>query len=251
MQAINVGLFGLGVVGCGVVEILQRNRELIVQRLGAELRITRAVTAHPEKPRPVGLRGIPLSTDPATILGDPQVDIVVELIGGTGVARDVVLGALRAGKPVVTANKALLAECAREIFPLAYAKGLPLGMEASVAGGIPVLRSLREGLAGDRILEICGIVNGTCNYILTQMSQQQTPFDQVLAEAQRLGYAEADPTFDVDGHDSAHKLAVLINLAYGTMVDYSAIYREGIRRITPLDITFARQLGYAVKLLAI
>ncbi|MCZ6749594.1 MAG: homoserine dehydrogenase, partial [SAR324 cluster bacterium] len=161
METINVGLFGLGVVGCGVVEILQRNRELIRQRLGAELRITKAVTAHPDKERPVPLENIAVSADPEAILGDPEIHIVAELIGGVGLAREVVLRALESGKPVVTANKALLAEHAGEVFGKAYERGVGLGIEASVAGGIPVLRALREGLAADRVLEITGIVNGT------------------------------------------------------------------------------------------
>jgi homoserine dehydrogenase len=251
MDGINVGLFGLGVVGSGVVQILSRNRELIRSRLGADLRVVKAVTRNPRKPRTVPLEGIQVSGDPDFILKDPAIQIVAELMGGTDLARTVVLRAVAAGKAVVTANKALLAECAREIFPAVYAKGVPFGMEASVAGGIPVLRALREGLAGDHILEICGIVNGTCNYILTKMSSEGAAFNAVLAEAQKLGYAEADPTFDVDGHDSAHKLAVLVNLAYGTMVEFRDIYCEGIRKITPMDIGFARQLGFTVKLLAI
>jgi homoserine dehydrogenase len=234
-----------------VVSILRQNRELIRARLGAELRVTRAVVAHPDKPRSVALDGIAVSADPASILDDPEIHIVVELIGGITVAREVVLAALDADKPVVTANKALLAECAQDVFRKVYEKQLPIGMEASVAGGIPVLRSLKEGLSSERILEICGIVNGTCNYILTRMTAEGAAFDAVLAEAQRLGFAEADPRFDVDGIDAAHKLAVLVNLAYGTMVDYAAIHVEGIRGITPMDIAYARQLGYAIKLLAI
>jgi homoserine dehydrogenase len=251
MQRINVGMFGVGVVGSSVVSILRRNQELIRARLGAELVIRRIVTAHPTKPRSVSLEGIAVSTDPRSILADPEIDIVVELVGGVDFAAQVVLGALDAGKPVVTANKALLAERSREIFSKVYEKNLPIGMEASVAGGIPVLRSLKEGLASDRILEISGIVNGTCNYILSKMSAEGAAFESVLAEAQRLGYAEADPTFDVEGIDAAHKLAVLVNLAYGTMVEYRDIYREGIRAVSPLDITFARRLGYSIKLLAI
>ncbi|MCZ6841651.1 MAG: homoserine dehydrogenase [SAR324 cluster bacterium] len=251
MRTINVGLFGLGVVGCGVISILRRNRGLIRARLGADLRVTHAVTANPKKKRSVALRGISVSKDPATILSNPGIDIVVELVGGTTHAKSYVLGALDAGKPVVTANKALLAEHAREIFGRVYNKELSIGFEASVAGGIPVLRSLKEGLSGDHIREIVGIVNGTSNYILSKMSAEGTPFAEVLAEAQRLGYAEKDPTFDVEGHDAAHKLAILVNLAYGTTIDYSKIYKEGISRITPTDITYARQMGYVVKLLAI
>jgi homoserine dehydrogenase len=251
MDTIRVGLFGLGVVGSGVLEILRRNRDLIRQRLGAELRVTRAVVAHPGKKRPVPLDGISVSSDPDSILRDPEIQIVAELMGGTELARRVVLGALDAGKPVVTANKALLAQHAQEVFGRAYAKGLPLGIEASVAGGIPVLRSLREGLAADHILEITGIVNGTCNYILTRMSDEGAPFAEVLAEAQRLGYAEADPSFDIGGFDAAQKLAVLVNLAYGATVHYPGLYVEGIEKVTPMDILYARQLGYAIKLLAI
>jgi len=251
MGDIQVGVFGLGVVGSAVVAIVRRNQALIRSRLGTGLRVKRAVVAHPAKQRAVELDGISVSDDPASILGDPDIDIVVELIGGTTVAKQVVLGALDANKPVVTANKALLAECAEEVFGKVYEKGLPIGMEASVAGGIPILRSLKEGLSSERIVEISGIVNGTCNYILTRMTAEGAPFDQVLAEAQQLGYAEADPSFDVDGIDAAHKLAVLVNLAYGTMVPYRDIHVEGIRTITPMDITYAEQLGFSIKLLAI
>jgi homoserine dehydrogenase len=251
MGDIQVGLFGLGVVGSAVVAILRKNQELIRARLGTGVRIKRAVVAHPGKQRSVPLEGIEVSADPASILRDKEIDIVVELIGGTGVAREVVLGALDADKPVVTANKALLAECAQEVFGKVYEKNLALGMEASVAGGIPVLRSLKEGLSSERIVEISGIVNGTCNYILTRMTAEGAPFDQVLAEAQKLGYAEADPTFDVDGFDAAHKLAVLVNLAYGTMVPFRDIHVEGIRGIAPMDIAYAEQLGFSIKLLAI
>jgi homoserine dehydrogenase len=251
MRTFNVGLFGLGVVGGGVVTILHKNRDLIRARLGADLRVVKAVTANPKKTRELPLDGVSVSSDPKFILDDPSIDIVVELMGGTGLAKTVVLDALSKGKAVVTANKALLAEHAKEIFAQAYKTGAPLGMEAAVAGGIPVIRSLREGLASDNILEICGIVNGTCNYILTKMSQEGAPFDRVLAEAQKLGYAEADPTFDVDGHDAAHKLAVLVNLAYGATIPFADVYREGIRSVTPLDIAYARQLGFTLKLLAI
>lgn len=251
MRTINIGLFGLGVVGCGMLSILQRNGDLIRSRLGAVLKVTHAVTANPDKSRPVSLEGISVSADPETILSNPDIDIVVELVGGTTDAKDYVLKSLDRGRPVVTANKALLAEHAKEIFSKAYEKNIAIGFEASVAGGIPVLRSLKEGLSGDNIKEIVGIVNGTSNYILSKMSAEGAQFDEVLAEAQALGYAEADPTFDVEGHDAAHKLVILINLAYGTMIDYSRVYKEGIRNITPMDITYARQLGYTIKLLAI
>ena len=251
MRTIHLGLFGLGVVGCGVMSILDKNRDLIRTRLGTDVRVKTAVTANPQKARPVSLEGVKVSSKPDDILNDPDIDIVVELIGGTTQAKEIVLRALDAGKPVVTANKALLAECAQEVFTKAYEKNVALGIEASVAGGIPVLRSLKEGLSGDNILEITGIVNGTCNYILTKMTQEALEFADVLKEAQELGYAEADPTFDIGGHDAAHKLAVLINLAYGTMIDYQTVYKEGIEEISSLDIGYAEQMGYAIKLLAI
>lgn len=251
MRTINIGLFGLGVVGSSVVSIIDKNRQLIQSRLGADLRITHAVTANPGKSREVNLEGIQVSSNPDDILNNPDIDMVVELIGGVDLAGEICLRAMDLGKPVVTANKALLAERAEEIFKKVYEKGLPIGMEASVAGGIPVLRSLKEGLSSDHILEICGIVNGTCNFILSKMTAEGAAFDDVLAEAQKLGYAEADPTFDVEGNDAAHKLAILVNLAYGTMVNYDDIHKEGISGITPLDITFAGELGYSVKLLAI
>ena len=251
MQFIKIGIFGLGVVGASVVSIIRKNQDLIQSRLGAGLEVTRAVVANPGKPRDISLEGISLSTDPATILDDPEIDIVVELIGGVDLAGEIVLQALERDKPVVTANKALLAERAREIFTKVYEKDLPLGLEASVAGGIPVLRSLKEGLSADRIIEISGIVNGTCNYILSKMTAEGASFDDVLAEAQSLGYAEADPAFDVEGFDAAHKLAILVNLAYGTMVNFKDIYVEGITGITPMDIEYAGLLGFTVKLLAI
>ena len=251
MQIIKIGLFGLGVVGTNVVSIIRKNQQLIQSRLGAGLEITRAVVANPGKSRGISLEGITVSGDPATILDDPEIDIVVELIGGIDIAGEIVLQALERGKPVVTANKALLAERAREIFTKVYEKDLPIGLEASVAGGIPVLRSLKEGLSGDHILEISGIVNGTCNYILSKMTAEGASFDAVLAEAQSLGYAEADPAFDVEGFDAAHKLAILVNLAYGTMVNFKDIHVEGITAITPMDIEYAGLLGFTVKLLAI
>lgn len=251
MQTIKIGLFGLGVVGSAVVSILQKNRDLISQRLGAELLVTHAVVANPQKKREISTEGISISSDPETILSNPEIDIVAELIGGIDLAGDVVLRAVENGKSVVTANKALLAERAADIFPKVYEKGVSLGMEASVAGGIPILRSLKEGLSGENIEEIVGIVNGTSNYILSKMSDEGAPFAEILAEAQRLGYAETDPTLDIGGGDAAHKLAILINLAYGTMINFSDIYCEGIQDITPMDIEYAGQLGYAIKLLAI
>jgi len=251
MRTIKLGMFGLGVVGCGVLEILQRNRQLIQSRLGADLQVTHAVTANPDKPRAVSLEGISISSDPETILSNPDIDIVLELIGGTDLAKTIMLRALDAGKPVVTANKALIAEHAKEIFAKVHEKEMVIGIEASVAGGIPVLRSMKEGLSGDNITEIVGIVNGTSNYILSAMSTHGAAFTDVLAEAQKLGYAEADPTFDIEGHDAAHKLAILVDLAYGTTIDYEAVYKEGITQITPMDIEFAHQMGYCIKLLAI
>lgn len=251
MHSIQVGLFGLGVVGSTVFETLHNKRAFIRQRLGVDLVITRVVIADIHKPRSVSLEGVRVSSSIDTILDDPEIQIVVELIGGIHPAREIVLGAMRTGKAVVSANKALLAELGAEIFSYAQKHGLPLGMEAAVAGGVPVLRALRESLTGDRILRLYGIVNGTCNFILDQMSAQGVSFSEALVAAQQAGYAEADPSFDVQGHDAAHKLAILLGLAHGAMPNWTHIHREGIQQITAMDIHYARSLGYAVKLLAI
>ena len=249
MKTINVGLLGLGTVGSGVVKIFQEHADLLDRRVGAKLRIKRiAVRSLP--PRiPVDPK---LLTQNATeVVEDPQIDVVVELIGGTDVAKTLCLGAVANGKHLVTANKALLAEHGLEIYRAAAEKRVDLGFEASVCGAIPIIRSVKEGLVANRILSIMGIVNGTTNYILTKMTDTGQAFGSVLAEAQAKGYAEADPTLDVGGIDAAHKLQILASLAYSGYIRFSDIYVEGIQKIEAVDIEFARELGYRIKLLAI
>jgi homoserine dehydrogenase len=248
MKAINVGILGLGTIGSGVVKVLTEHADLLDKRVGAPLRIRRIAE--------VGTPRIPvdpklLTRDAKEVIDDPQVDIVVELIGGTTVARSLCLEAVNKGKHLVTANKALLAEHGLEIYQAAAAKRVDLGFEASVCGAIPIIRSLREGLVANQIRSIMGIVNGTTNYILTKMGETGQPFDEVLAEAQAKGYAEANPTLDVDGFDAAHKLQILASLAYGGYIRFADIYIEGIRKVEAVDIAFARELGCRIKLLAI
>ena len=251
MEEVRVGLFGLGTVGTGVVRLLERNREIISRRLGAALVLRRIVDTDLTRDRELTLPAGMLTDRAEAVLDDPDVGVVVELIGGTGAARDVVLRALDAGKHVVTANKALLALHGEELFARARERGLKIAFEASVGGGIPVLRALREGLAANRIRSIYGIVNGTANYILTQMTRGGRDFETVLAEARARGYAEADPTYDVEGIDSAHKAAIMASLAFGTPVPLEEVYTEGISGIRPLDIEYAAGFGYKIKLLAI
>lgn len=251
MQTIQIGLLGLGNVGTGVVQILQQQADLIAERLGARLQLTRVATRHPERQREVSLSGVQLTGDAQEVLNDPQIAIVVELIGGYEPARTYVLTALQQGKHVVTANKALLAEHGRELFQTASALGRDIGFEASVGGGIPIIRTIKEGFVANRFLAIACIINGTTNYILSHMSDQGLDFHDVLQEAQQLGYAEADPTFDVEGIDAAQKIALLASLAFGSWVHYEKIYTEGITKVTQLDIAYARELGYRVKLLAL
>lgn len=251
MQTIQVGLLGLGNVGTGVVTILQQQADLIAERLGARLLLTRVATRHPERQRAVSLPGVQLTGDALEVLNDPQIAIVVELIGGYEPARTYVLTALQQGKHVVTANKALLAEHGRELFRTASALGRDIGFEASVGGGIPIIRTIKEGFVANKFLAIACIINGTTNYILSHMSDQGLDFHDVLKEAQQLGYAEADPTFDVEGIDAAQKIALLASLAFGSWVHHEKIYTEGITKITQLDIAHARELGYRVKLLAL
>ncbi|MBX6746310.1 MAG: homoserine dehydrogenase [Acetobacteraceae bacterium] len=251
-RPLSIGVAGLGTVGAGVLKLLSENAGIVAARAGRPVVVT-AVSAR-DRARD---RGVPLSSlrwyeDPVALAADPQVDAVVELIGGSeGPARALVEAALRVGKPVVTANKALLAVHGAAIAQLAEAKGVPLAFEAAVAGGIPAIKALREGLAANRIQRVAGILNGTCNYILTTMREHKREFAEVLAEAQKLGYAEADPSFDIDGIDAAHKLAILAALAFGRPVDFGAVHVEGIRDITALDITLAEELGYRIKLLGI
>ncbi len=250
-KTVRLGLLGLGTVGRGVYRIVDENRELIERRTGVRLEVTRAAVRDPDKDRGVAVPAGVLTDDPRQVVAAPDVDIVVELVGGSDAARSWVLEAVDAGKHVVTANKALLAEHGDEIRRRAAEAGVALGYEASVAGGVPVIKTLRESLAANRVLSVYGIVNGTCNYILTRMREDGSAFDAVLADAQAAGYAEADPSFDVDGVDSAHKLAILVNLAFGVPVAIDDVHTEGIAGVNPSDIEFGREFGYTLKLLAI
>lgn len=250
--ALSVGVAGLGTVGAGLLRLLRDNAEIISARAGRAVVVTAVSARDRGRDRGVGLDGLRWYDDPVALASDPAVDVVVELIGGSeGPARALVEAALEAGKPVVTANKALLAVHGAGLAALAERRGVPLGFEAAVAGGIPVIKALREGLAGNRIDRVAGILNGTCNYILTMMREHGREFADVLADAQRLGYAEADPAFDVDGIDAAHKLAILAALAFNRPVDFGAVHIEGIRGVCAVDIAFARELGYRIKLLGI
>ena len=251
MDRIGIGLIGFGTVGGGVVRLIEENRELIKERLGAELTIERIACRDTTKSRAVRVEHSLLTTRAEDVLADPKVSIVVELMGGTDRAKELVLGAIEMGKPVVTANKALLSEHGREVFGLAAERGVDVGFEASVGGGIPVIKALKEGLCANRIESITGIINGTANYILTRMSEEGGRFEDVLSDAQQRGYAEADPTYDIEGIDTAHKLAILATIAFGAWIGPEDIYTEGISSITELDVEFARELGYRIKLLAI
>jgi homoserine dehydrogenase len=250
-KSINVGIIGFGTVGTGTARILIENAEIIRRRLGAPVVLKKISDIDLKRDRGLKLGDVKLTNDAKELINDPDIDIVVELIGGYKPAKEFILEALRNKKHVVTANKALLAVHGEEIYAAAEKAGVTIGYEASVAGGIPILAAIRNGLAANNIKSIYGIVNGTCNYILTLMTNEGRKFDEVLKEAQAKGYAEADPTFDIEGIDSAHKLAVLTMLAYGTPVKFNDIYTEGISKITPLDIDFAKELGYKIKLLAI
>jgi homoserine dehydrogenase len=250
-ESIKVGLIGLGTVGSGTARILHENRQLIQDRLGVPIRLALVADMDPRKRAILPDSGIPFVTDFRAVVDDPQVDIVVELIGGIEPAKTILLSALKNKKHVVTANKALLAEYGEEIYEAATRSGSEIGFEGSVAGGIPIIRILKEGLTANRIESFYGIINGTSNYILTKMTEERLPFEPVLSEAQRLGYAESNPILDIQGIDSAHKLSILVNLAYGTPVNVKEIYTEGITQITPLDIEYAREFGYRIKLLAI
>jgi len=251
IKPINVGLLGLGTVGSGTIEVLRRNREEISRRAGRDIVVTVASARDLTKERKVSLEGIELVPSAGAIVERPDIDIVVELIGGDTAARDLVLKAIANGKHVVTANKALLARHGTEIFARALEKGVMVAFEASVAGGIPIIKAIREGLTANRIEWIAGIINGTCNYILSEMRDKGLPFDMVLAEAQRLGYAEADPAFDVEGIDAAHKLTILAAIAFGIPMQFDKVYTEGITRLTAIDLKYAEGLGYRIKLLGI
>lgn len=252
VQKLRLGIAGLGTVGVGVIEILRRQKELLALRSGVEFVITRVSAQDLTKDRGIDLSGIQLVADPVSLAQAMDVDIIVECMGGSeGPARNLVEQALTAGKHVVTANKALIAYHGLELAKLAERHHVYLGFEAAVAGGIPIIHALREGLAANSYQRVVGILNGTCNYILTAMGQDQRAFKDVLAEAQALGYAEADPSFDIDGVDTAHKLAILTSLAFGVPVNLDAMAIEGIRGIDVVDIGYAAELGYKVKLLGI
>lgn len=248
---IGVGIIGFGTVGSGVAKVLIDNAALIQRRVGVPVDLIRIADLDVTRDRGVALAPGVLVADSKAVLDDPAIDIVVELIGGYDAAKRVMLEAIAKGKHVVTANKALLAVHGEEIFEAATRRGIDLGFEASVGGGIPIVRALTEGFAANRVLSIYGIINGTSNYILTQMTQENRSFADVLQDATRKGYAEADPTFDVEGIDSAHKLAIMVNLAYGTPVNVKDIATEGITKLTPLDFAYAKEFGYAIKLLGI
>ena len=248
---INVGIIGFGTVGTGTARILIQNRELLKDRTGIDINLKKIADLDIKRDRGIKLPKGVLTTDADSVISDPDIHIIVELIGGTTIAKDIVLKAIRNGKHVVTANKALLATYGKEIFKAAARANVRVGFEASVAGGIPIIKIISEGLVANRIKSIYGIINGTTNYILSKMSDEHAEFSDVLKEAQELGYAEADPTYDIEGIDSAHKIAILASLAYGTQFSLKDVYREGISWISAMDIEFARELGYKLKLLAI
>ncbi|MCR4298477.1 MAG: homoserine dehydrogenase [Gallionella sp.] len=250
-KPINVGLLGIGTVGGGTFTVLRRNAEEIARRAGRPIRITVVAERNLELAKQVTGGACRISDDAFSVVADPEVDIVVELIGGCGVAKDLVLKAIANGKHVVTANKALLAMHGNEIFKAAQDKGVMVAFEAAVAGGIPIIKALREGLTANRIQWIAGIINGTTNFILSEMRDKGLSFDTVLKEAQRLGYAEADPTFDIEGVDAAHKITILSALAFGIPMQFDKAYIEGISKLDATDIKYAEQLGYRIKLLGI
>ncbi len=249
---LDIAVAGLGTVGAGVIKLIEANGALIARRGGRPLRVVAVAARERKKDRGVDLSKVEWYDDASRMAAEAKCDVVVELIGGAdGIAHATVEAALKAGKHVVTANKALLAHRGTELARIAEDKGLTIAYEAAVAGGIPIIKAIREGLAGNRVSRVYGILNGTCNYILTRMRKSGEAFADVLADAQKLGYAEADPSFDVDGIDAAHKLAILAGVAFGTRIDFPGVHVEGIRRIGPEDIQFARELGFRIKLLGI
>lgn len=251
LKEIKIGLVGCGIVGSGVVELLHQHRDLLKERLGIPLVLEKVATLLPAQARAAGLPNSRVTKRWQDLVSDPSISVIVELMGGTREARKLILAALQNGKHVVTANKALLATHGKEIYKEAHRQRLDICFEAAVGGGIPILRALREGFVGNEIKSILGIINGTCNYILSEMSEKGESFEKVLKNAQRLGYAEQDPSFDVEGIDAAHKLSILVSIAYGMDVELKQIHTEGIRSLTPFDIDCARRFGFAIKLLAI
>jgi len=251
-QPLKLGIAGLGTVGASVVRLIAHERDALAARCGRSIEVAAVSARSRGKRRDIDLKNLRWVADPVALATDPEIDVLVELIGGEGdPAKAAVAAALAAGKSVVTANKALLARHGVTLAAAAEKKGLALNFEAAVAGAIPIVKTLREGLAGNSVVRIYGILNGTCNYILSRMEQEKLSFSECLKEAQRLGYAEADPTFDVEGHDTAQKLAILASLAFGTRVDQTAVYVEGISSIAPEDLAAADELGYRVKLLGV
>jgi homoserine dehydrogenase len=251
LEPVKVGLLGLGTVGGGTVNVLKRNAAEIARRAGREILITRASAKDLSKKRICDTQHIILTTDPFDIINDPDIDIILELIGGAGPVKDMVLQAIANGKHVVTANKSLIALHGNEIFAKASEQGVIVAFEAAVAGGIPIIKAIREGLGGNQIQWLAGIINGTGNFILTEMRDKGRDFYDVLAEAQALGYAEADPTFDVEGIDAGHKLTILASIAFGIPLQFDKVYTEGISQITRTDVEYAEQLGYRIKHLGI
>lgn len=251
MKPINVGLLGVGTVGGGTYTVLKRNREEIARRAGREIIVTMIADKDTEKACKLADQGVIVTDNAHEIVTHPDIDIIVELIGGQTIAKDLILEAIAHGKHVVTANKALLANQGTEIFAAARAKGVMVAFEAAVAGGIPIIKALREGLTANRITWIAGIINGTANFILSEMREKGLSFAQVLEQAQKLGYAEADPTYDIEGIDAAHKITLMAAIAFGIPVQFSKVYTEGITQLTGEDIRYAEELGYRIKLLGI
>ena len=251
MKPIQVGLLGIGTVGSGVFNVLQRNQDEISRRAGRGIAVTMVADLDVERAKTIVGPGVQVVNDARAVIANPDIDIVIELIGGYGIAKQLVMEAIAAGKHVVTANKALLAVHGTEIFAAASAKGVMVAFEAAVAGGIPIIKALREGLTANRIQWLAGIINGTTNFILSEMRDKGLDFDAALQDAQRLGYAEADPTFDIEGVDAAHKVTIMSAIAFGIPVQFDKAYVEGITQLAAQDIKYAEQLGYRIKLLGI
>src|SRR5256886_13482867 len=251
VQQVNLGMIGGGTVGSGVYHALALNGALMASGIGVKANVRKIAVKAFDEPRPYEIPRSLMTTDWQMVVNDPDIHIVIELVGGTTLARTIILSALKQGKPVITANKALLSAHGEELFEAAQAHKTNLYYEASVCGGIPIIKSLREGFVGNRITHLYGIVNGTCNYILTRMKLEGADFDSVLKDGQAQGYAEAAPSLDIDGYDAQHKIGILASLAHGFWVNPKDIHVEGIRNITAADIQFARQLGYTIKLLGI
>ncbi|MCK5009512.1 MAG: homoserine dehydrogenase, partial [Deltaproteobacteria bacterium] len=251
MRKIYIGIIGFGTVGTGVLKILRNNSKIIRERLGASIVVKKIADLDIKSDRGIKVNKSLLTTNAGYIVNDPSIDLVVELIGGYEPAKTILLSAIEKGKHVVTANKALLAGHGIELLKAAHIRGVDIGFEGSVAGGIPIIKAIKEGLSANNIRFILGILNGTANYILTKMTDEGGKFKDILREAKQQGYAESDPTLDIEGLDTAHKLVILINMAYGTKITFKDVYTEGISHIEPIDIEFARELGYRIKLLAI